>query len=157
MAKRKPRQTSSHRIYSNHWCSKLMFLKVYNFPSLYLFLQTFHGPSWKGNWPHLHSTIQKQQIHISTSQAGTWTHTVTLQVVNENIHLRDSHGDDHVGTLSSGMLWHAVYQKLTAISGEPTVYIYPGNRYTEFLQKVHTSLPCYMLSRPPKLIHIKWG
>lgn len=37
------------------------------------------------------------------------------------------------------------------ISGEPTMYIYPNNRYTEFLQNVCTSLPRYMVSQPPKL------
>jgi len=37
MAKRKPLQTSSHRIYAIYRHSKLMWLKVYNFPFLYFF------------------------------------------------------------------------------------------------------------------------
>jgi len=31
------------------------------------------------------------------------------------------------------------------------MYIYPDNRYIEFLQNVRSSLPCYVVSHPPKL------
>ena len=146
MAKRKPMQTSSHRIYSIHWCSKLMTLKVYNFPSLFFFTDI--------SWAFLKGEL------TSPTQCNTKTTNSYIYITSRHLnpHSHSSSGKREHPSKRFSWWWpcrYTVFWVVVPCSVSKINWhfrgIYPDNRYTEFLQNVRTSLPCYMVSQPPKL------